>query len=479
MFKKLNRLMAAVVAILASGFLATSLTSYFVSRASLRAEITQSSLPLTSDNIYSEIQRDLLQPVFISSLMAHDTFVRDWVLQGEQNETEIVRYLKELKNKYGTITSFFVSDRTGKYYYAEGTLKNIDPAEKRDAWYFRVKGIQDDYEINIDPDLANQDTMTIFINYKVFDYDDNFIGATGVGLTVNAVKTLINHYQEKYRRNIFFVDPEGTITLRSAAFKAEGDSILEIEGIGDHAKDILWSPGASYSYVRNGQNYYLHTRYIKEFNWYLLVEENEERATRELLRTLIFNILISLAITCIIFLLLRRQILAYQNKIETLAATDKLTGLFNRQAFDVIMDMALKEKKRANRDMALVMLDLDHFKKVNDTWGHLCGDQVLVQSAERIKSVLRAADALCRWGGEEFFVLMKECGTEDALRTAEKIRKSFETVPFMVDGNAIALTASLGLTLLSNEDTAQKAVARADKALYAAKAAGRNRTEIG
>jgi len=479
MFKKLNGLMAAVVAILAAGFLATSLTSYFVSRTSLRSEITQSSLPLTSDNIYSEIQRDLLQPVFISSLMAHDTFVRDWVLQGEKTGAEIVKYLREIKSKYGTVTSFFVSDRTKKYYYAEGTLKNIDPEDKRDAWYFRVRDMAGDYEINIDPDLANADTMTIFINYKVFDYDGNFIGATGVGLTVNAVKKLINDYQEKYRRNIFFVDPQGNITLRTAAFHENGDSIGEIEGIRDHAKEILGSTGSSYSYVRNGKNYYLHTRFIKEFDWYLLVEENEALATRAILRTLIFNILISLVITCVIFILLRRQIYAYQSRIEILAATDKLTGLFNRQAFDVIMEMALKERKRSERDMALVMLDLDHFKNVNDTWGHLCGDQVLVQSADRIKSALRESDALCRWGGEEFVVLMKDCGAEDALRTAEKIRTGFGSRPFVVDGNAITQTASLGLTVLSTEDTAQQALARADKALYAAKTAGRNRTEIG
>ncbi len=479
MFKKLNRLMTAVVAILAIGFLATSLTSYYVSRASLRSEITQRSLPLTSDNIYSEIQRDLLQPVFISSLMAHDTFVRDWVLQGEINETEIIRYLKEIESKYGTVTSFFVSDQTGKYYYAKGTLKNIDPKEKRDEWYFRVKKMTSDYEINIDPDLANKDTMTIFINYKVFDYNNNFIGATGVGLTVNAVKTLINIYQEKYRRNIFFVDPQGNITLRTAAFPANGDSILKIAGIKNHATDILQSEGSTYSYIRKGQHYYLHTRYIKEFNWYLLVEENEEQATQKLFRTLILNILISFTITIGIFMLIHQQIFTYQSKIEILAATDTLTGLFNRQAFDVIMEMALKEKKRSERDMALVMFDLDHFKTVNDTWGHLSGDQVLIQSGERVKSVLRESDALCRWGGEEFFVLMKECDLDNALRTVEKIRISFADSPFIVDGNEIPMTVSLGLTVFSDEDTAQIAVARADKALYAAKAAGRNRTEIG
>ena len=82
--------------ILVVGFLATSLVSYFVSLSSLRNQITSSSLPLTSDNIYSEIQRDLLRPIFISSLMANDTFFRDWVLDGERDAAQVTKYLKEI-----------------------------------------------------------------------------------------------------------------------------------------------------------------------------------------------------------------------------------------------------------------------------------------------------------------------------------------------------------------------------------------------
>ena len=471
-------LMTAMIVILAAGFIATSLIGYTVSRAAIRSEITSSSLPLTSDNIYSEIQRDLLQPVFISSLMAHDTFVRDWVIKGEKNEPEITRYLQEIKLKYGTITTFFVSDRTLNYYHAEGVLKRVSPDEKRDAWYYRVKEMKDPYEINIDADMGNKDTMTIFINYKVFDYQNRFIGATGVGLTVTAVKDLINSYQNKYNRNIFFVDTKGLITLRSEAFPESAESIQQIEGIKNHASEILSSAGGTFSYKRKSSGYFLNTRYIKDFNWYLLVEENEEESAQILFRTLLLNILISLIITGIIFFLLRRQIQAYQYRIEHLASTDKLTGLFNRQAFDGIMEQALKEKRRTHGDIALLMLDLDFFKRINDTYGHLCGDSVLIQATQRIKTVLRESDPLCRWGGEEFFVLMKGCGREDARSMAEKIRCAFEAKPFIVKAISVTLTVSLGITLFSEEDTYETAVARADAALYIAKESGRNRAEF-
>ena len=113
-----KRLISILSLLLVSGFLITSLASYYTARSTLRSRIEQSELPLTSDNIYSEIQRDLLRPVFISSLMATDTFLRDWVLNGEHGNNQITKYLKEIKSKYNTFTSFFVSEKTRRYYYA-------------------------------------------------------------------------------------------------------------------------------------------------------------------------------------------------------------------------------------------------------------------------------------------------------------------------------------------------------------------------
>lgn len=98
---------SALTALMVLGFLATSLTSYFVARDSISRNISEQMLPLTSDNIYSEIQRDLLRPILISSVMATDTFVRDWALSGEDDNTQIIAYLTEIQQEYNTITAFF------------------------------------------------------------------------------------------------------------------------------------------------------------------------------------------------------------------------------------------------------------------------------------------------------------------------------------------------------------------------------------
>lgn len=318
MGRKKQSIMLALSGLLIVGFLLTSLASFFVSRASLRQQITESSLPLTSDTIYSEIQRDLLKPIFISSLMAQNTFLRDWVINGEQTPSEIARYLKEIQQRYQTVTSFFVSEKTRTYYQAKGILKQVSNINGRDGWYFRVRDMQKDYEINIDPDMSNLDTMTVFINYRVFDFNGNFIGATGVGLTVASVKQLLDTYQQKYGREIYFVDRDGTLTLHGRNFPAEVTSLTVKPGVSAFANEILSGKNAVFSFKNQGSTVHLNTRYIPEFGWYLLVEQNEDSAISSIQKTLIINLLICAVLTAIVLFLTHLTIKAYQARIETL-----------------------------------------------------------------------------------------------------------------------------------------------------------------
>ncbi|MDX9801207.1 MAG: diguanylate cyclase [Spirochaetia bacterium] len=476
-FNKKNRLMIMITLLLAAGFLATSFASYFTSRSSLQREITLNTLPLTSDNIYSEIQRDLLRPIFICSLMANDTFMRDWVINGEKDAAEIAKYLNEIKQKYNSFTSFFVSDITDNYYFADGILKKVKPDEVRDIWYYRVREMEDEFEINIDPDLSNNDAMTIFINFKVFDYSGNFIGATGVGLTVNAVASLINEYQEKYDRNIFFIDRTGNVTLRGANSPDKSENIHDMPGLSKFADDILGGGNNTYIHKKMGVRNYLHTRYISEFDWFLLVEENEGKAAGLILKTLLINLLLCLLVTAVVIFILWRAISSYQARIEKLASTDKLTGLLNRQSFDIIINQAVSENRRNKTLLSFIVIDLDHFKKINDSFGHLMGDEVLRKTSEILKNQLRKSDAICRWGGEEFFILLKGCSIDDAFFTAEKLRTTVQEKVFIVKGEPLSITLSCGISEFTYSDTAATALERADRALYLAKENGRNRTE--
>lgn len=313
-----NKLLLKISSLLIVGFLITSLASFFVSRKSLRSEIQTNTLPLTGDNIYSEIQRDLLRPVFISSLMASDTFLRDWILLGETETRSITKYLKEIKKKYNTFTAFLVSEKTRTYYHADGILKTVSKSASRDDWYFRVKDLEDDYEINVDPDMANRDAMTIFVNYRVYDYSGGYIGATGVGLKVSAVKRLLEDYQKKYNRSIYFISENGDLQLAGSDFSADLKNIHKRRNFPSFTKENI-AEHQYYSYSNDGKLTHVNIRYIPEFDWFLVVEQPEKQATRQISRTLFINLAICLLITGIVAVLVNMTVTIYRKRIETLS----------------------------------------------------------------------------------------------------------------------------------------------------------------
>ena len=136
--------------LLSVGFISTSYISYYVAHESLIKQIEETTLPLTSDNVYSEIQRDLLRPIFISSIMSRDTFVRDWMLSGEKDEILIRNYLKEIQQHYSAVTSYLVSEKTRNYYHTTGIIRKVDENSTVDKWYSRVKKMATDFEINVE-----------------------------------------------------------------------------------------------------------------------------------------------------------------------------------------------------------------------------------------------------------------------------------------------------------------------------------------
>lgn len=472
-----TRLIAALWLLLSAGFLATTLVSYFNSRTSIRESITLTELPLTSDNVYSEIQKDLVRPILISSMMSRDTFLRDWVMRGERDDGEITRYLKEVMTHYGMFTGFFVSEKSRVYYQAGGVLKTVRPDEPRDAWYFRVRGMNEPYEINVDPDLANRDKLTIFINYRVFDYQQRFIGATGVGLTVDAVVRIIDDYQQRFGRSIYFVDARGNVVLsgKDRSGSAGAATIRDIEGLREQADAILAAGKGAFEYRNGGRLHYLNVRFIPELKWHLFVVKQEERAMQDIQRALYLNLLVCFAITVIVLLIVHLTISRYQNRLEQMATTDNLTGLANRHALELLLEQASREAARQKSPLSAILLDIDHFKDLNDTRGHLAGDRVLQGLAATLRASLRGSDIACRWGGEEFLVVLKHTDLAAAAKVAEALRAKVELQRHDIAGGSAGITFSAGVVALRPEESQEGFIARADRLLFRAKQEGRNR----
>lgn len=164
-----------------------------------------------------------------------------------------------------------------------------------------------------------------------------------------------------------------------------------------------------------------------------------------------------------------------KSELEHLVVADPLTGTFNRRKFHDVLDRAISNATRHDHRFALLMIDIDHFKQINDTYGHQVGDEVLRSFCERINGAVRSADQLFRVGGEEFCLLATVAADENIGPLAEKLRRVVADQPFPVVDK---ITTSIGIAHFREGDTQESIYARADEAMYAAKRKGRNCVEF-
>jgi len=170
-----------------------------------------------------------------------------------------------------------------------------------------------------------------------------------------------------------------------------------------------------------------------------------------------------------------RSIVATQKRLSKLAMTDSMTGLYNRRHIMNVIDYEAVRQKRSSAPLSLIIVDLDHFKSINDRYGHETGDAVLIVVSQLIRKSIREQDSAARWGGEEFLIVLPDTDLEQAILIAQRIREMVATNAVTVDGQTIFTSATLGVSVYQGGETTSKAIARADELLYEGKKAGRNR----
>lgn len=474
-----GRLISLITFFLISGFFATNLISYNTAKTSLRQNIISSSLPLTRDNIYSEIQRDLMKPIFIASSMANDTYVRDWAISGEKDKESIQKYLHHILSKYGFFTAFFVSETTKNYYYHGGVLKQISAEDNHDVWYYNFTAKNEPYELTIDENQAAKNKLTIFINHRVYDYKHNLIGVTGVGLDLERITNLLSEYQVKYDREIYLVDKSGNVQVKSKNISFKEDNIYDVKGLNDFATALTETSQTSKNieYDNGDVHYLLTARYIPELDWILFVVQNQDVVVHQLWLNFLRNMGLGLFITIIVILLTALSINFYQKKLEMIAATDHLTGTFNRREFARIFANMVEKSSRTSEELSVILFDIDNFKMINDRFGHVIGDRVISRISEITSACIRNTDMLARWGGDEFIIISLG-GHESTVHIAERIMEyvRYDEILSSYTGD-MKVTLSMGVAVYRDTDTEQTLTQRADKALYRAKESGRNRIE--
>lgn len=472
------RLIGILTVVLVFSFTFTSLISYNVTRNSIDSDAKNKILPLISDNIYSEIQKELLQPIHNSSIMANDEFLVEWVLAGEQDTEEIVRYLQRIKDRYGYFSAFYISARTNNYYYYDGLLKQIRPEDEHDIWYYNFVRSGLHYDLDVDNDEATSGTLTIFINHRLEDNAGNFLGVTGVGLQMSEVGETLESYRQRFGHLIYLVDSEGLIQIHPNQDLVEKINIQELEGLQNIGTDILKNDDVTHYYefrTKNGEET-LSTRYLPDLDWYLIVEQDQTLALASARNSLFGNIAIGVLVTLLVIGLVMIVLNLFISKLEDMATRDELTGLPNRRKMDELLLREIAFAKRYGDPMSLMMMDIDHFKSVNDTYGHHAGDNYLVRFAKVLQEEVRQVDYVGRWGGEEFIILLPKTNAERAKELAERLLYSVEVMKIESGHGLITRTVSIGIASVeSGKMDVDEILREADEAMYQAKQEGGNK----
>jgi len=447
--------------------------NYLTSMETTREQLKNSALPLTIDNIYTEIQKNIIEPNLIASMMAHDTFLIDWLSDEEDEVQKIVHYLETIQNKYQMFTAFLVSDKSRNYYSANGMLDKIDTKSPNSQWYLDFQKASELSEINIDYNTNMGSELIMFINHKILDNDYHMIGATGVGLKTSYINDMLKVFRQRYQFSVYFVDVNGKVVIAEQNVK-KLNNLSDIPDLARQLSDIIGKGSQVFEYTQSGEAFLLNRKYISELDLYLIVEAKVNNFTQAAEETFYLNVLLSAVITLLISFIIVLYVRKIHLKLDKLASNDDLTHLPNRRSFHDELAKQLLLKERYNSELSLLFIDIDNFKDVNDTKGHDVGDKVLKSLANILNNNVRKSDFVARWGGEEFIILLIDSDINQAQVIAEQLRSQVANSNHLSQYAQQQVTISLGATSVTDEDNIDTLLKRADLALYKAKSKGKN-----
>ncbi|WP_024850224.1 sensor domain-containing diguanylate cyclase [Hydrogenovibrio kuenenii] len=468
------KIVAVISLLLVFLSISISLINFSVSLSAKQKELKTRSLPLSVDNISTEIQRNIIQPNLISSIMAHDTFVKHWLVYDEQDTTKIQSYLKTIQEKYGMFVTFLVSEKTLRYYSQKGFIEKMSSDKPDNKWYFRFKNEKNNHEINLDYNDKFSNSMIMFINHKIFDNSGKLIGATGIGMRMSYIDSILKHFREQYQFTVFFINKDGKVILRERKTN-KLSSINDIPALAKLKNDIYANEKKVLEYTQQGQHYLLNTQYIPELGAYLLVQADLNDFTKQVRKTFYLNLSISLIITLVVTLFILTVVRSYNRKLEFFAHNDPITHLKNRRSFNEYFEKLLPISQKSGHPLSLIFFDVDDFKEINDQLGHQIGDQVLARMGEILHNLFKDGNLIARWGGEEFIIALANTSLTTAEFTAEHLKNQIEQDDALIKLRNKPITISVGVTSCRVGDSPDSIFHRLDDAMYTAKKTGKNK----
>ncbi|PIE70146.1 MAG: sensor domain-containing diguanylate cyclase [Deltaproteobacteria bacterium] len=469
-----------LTAVLLFAFCLTNGVNFKVSKKALEGTLEHSVLPLCRDSFFLELQTELNRPLQAVSQVACDTFVHDWALSGERDKTVMIRYLKALQHESGFVSTFFVSEATGLYYHHTGIVKTLHSEDDQDAWYYTFRSSGQSHKMKVTTREAADGTVRVFVHHRVEDNQGRLLGVAGVGMTLADISRRLSAYETQYGVNILLVSPEGRVQADSGTGQMTRTNIRNLPGLLTVADLFLGQTRVRpvYAYETGGARFLLTVRHIPELDCYLLVIKNEPPELTDIRWNYYRSLAFALIMICCIIGICVLAVNFFQRQIDQMAIVDALTGAGNRRAFNQAFMMATYRFNRNDTPFCLLILNVDHFKEINDSFGHRQGDRVLLGVADICRRSIREHDSLARWSGDEFIVLV-EGGIRSAEAVAHRIRAQVgERNYSMETSEGLSVRVSCGIAAYQAGFSMDDVIARADAALSHAKAAGRNTVRV-
>jgi diguanylate cyclase (GGDEF)-like protein len=418
--------------------------------------------------VYSLVNQELLKPLNIAETFA-ETITFEQLLDNNIDEAFLLERLARMEQRLGLI--FFVAlEKQRRQLMSDG--RTFDLIEGKVYWYFEALNT----DKRILADLGQVGNVHLFFDVKIYSDSGEFLGFVGVGKPIKSFVETLSDYQKQYGYEFLFVDENNQVLLSSVPDFIVTDEFVpelsSIEWFDDTSLDIN---DLNNVIVNHNDNEVLISEVnIPQLNWRLLLLTPLEARQAKLTQTFAVNALLASSVIIIVITGVFFAFITYSRKLEKRMEVDTLTGLSNR---NYLQKRYQRLRKRA-ATVCVVMVDLDHFKQINDQHGHNTGDEVLKAASEVLKKTLRRGDTVCRWGGEEFVLLIPAIHPDDCLRLIENARAQIERCTVKTEAGEIKFTASFGITEGEAKTQLSKHLANADLALYESKRSGRNKVSF-
>ena len=303
----LLRTNAFVCVVIVVGFIITSIISYHSNKGMFKRD-TEQVTELTCEGIEHEIDAAFMQPVNVSIAMANDNLLREFLLQEQHriDDPEYIRgmqaYLGSYREKYNYDSVFLVSTQTSRYYHYNGVDRILAPNNPENVWYYAFLENPSEYSLNIDNDEAAQEEITVFINCKITDKENEVMGVVGVGFRVNDLQNMLREYEDEFDVRAFLLNKDGGVEVSASSAGGQTADYFADCPYSDLKADILSDrEGTRKSwYSGNGEKGYLVSQYIPNLDWFLLIHKDTSALNQKLSRQFLGGIVIIIGIILLV-----------------------------------------------------------------------------------------------------------------------------------------------------------------------------------